>query len=125
MSALAKLNADRAANFIFRPSTPPTGRTRTGEFTANPSDWVVHGHRLHHVMNQMGHTFGNVRWLDGIEFAQKIAEKPKDGANQSALTRIDNSPCLAPQDPYHRGPTNESRACCLGLNKFINRITKK
>ena len=38
----------------------PTGSTRTVEFVANaPGDWVMHCHMLHHVMTQMGHTFGN------------------------------------------------------------------
>jgi manganese oxidase len=39
----------------------PTGSTRTVEFVANePGDWVMHCHMLHHVMTQMGHTFGNL-----------------------------------------------------------------
>jgi hypothetical protein len=39
----------------------PTGSTRTIEFIAGePGDWVMHCHMLHHVMNQMGHDFGNV-----------------------------------------------------------------
>lgn len=39
----------------------PTGSTRTVEFVANaPGDWVMHCHMLHHVMNQMGHQFGNM-----------------------------------------------------------------
>jgi len=43
----------------------PTGSTRTVEFIANePGDWVMHCHMLHHVMTQMGHTFGN---MIGIE----------------------------------------------------------
>ena len=38
----------------------PTGSTRTVELVANaPGDWVMHCHMLHHVMTQMGHTFGN------------------------------------------------------------------
>ncbi len=46
-----------------RPETTvlmPTGSTRTIEFTATEGDWVMHCHMLHHVMTQMGHTFGNV-----------------------------------------------------------------
>ncbi len=38
----------------------PTGSTRTIEFIATEGDWVMHCHMLHHVMTQMGHTFGNV-----------------------------------------------------------------
>lgn len=39
----------------------PAGSTRTVEFVANvPGDWVIHCHMLHHIMNQMGHTFGNM-----------------------------------------------------------------
>ena len=39
----------------------PTGSTRTIEFGANaPGDWVMHCHMLHHVMTQMGHSFGNL-----------------------------------------------------------------
>ena len=43
----------------------PTGSTRTVEFVANePGDWVMHCHMLHHVMNQMGHNFGNMIGID-------------------------------------------------------------
>ena len=39
----------------------PTGSTRTMEWHATePGDWVMHCHMLHHVMTQMGHTFGNL-----------------------------------------------------------------
>jgi len=50
----------------------PTGSTRTVEFTANPGDWVLHCHMLHHVMNQMGHTFGNVIGINTEDFNKKI-----------------------------------------------------
>jgi FtsP/CotA-like multicopper oxidase with cupredoxin domain len=37
------------------------GQTRTVEFTADAlGDWAMHCHMSHHVMNQMGHHFGNV-----------------------------------------------------------------
>jgi manganese oxidase len=37
------------------------GQTRTVDFIANaPGDWAFHCHMSHHVMNQMGHHFGNV-----------------------------------------------------------------
>lgn len=37
------------------------GTTRTIEFVANtPGDWPMHCHMTHHVMNQMGHQFGNM-----------------------------------------------------------------
>jgi len=43
----------------------PTGSTRTFELVADePGDWVMHCHMLHHVMNQMGHTFGNLIGVD-------------------------------------------------------------
>jgi manganese oxidase len=48
----------------------PTGSTRTVEFVANePGDWVMHCHMLHHVMTQMGHTFGNLIGIntDGLD----------------------------------------------------------
>jgi FtsP/CotA-like multicopper oxidase with cupredoxin domain len=39
----------------------PTGSTRTFEVgPVYPGDWAMHCHMLHHVMNQMGHKFGNV-----------------------------------------------------------------
>jgi FtsP/CotA-like multicopper oxidase with cupredoxin domain len=41
------------------------GQTRTVEFIANmPGDWAMHCHMSHHVMNQMGHQFGNVIGMD-------------------------------------------------------------
>ncbi|MDB6039624.1 MAG: multicopper oxidase protein [Verrucomicrobiales bacterium] len=37
------------------------GTTRTIEFVADaPGDWPMHCHMTHHVMNQMGHQFGNM-----------------------------------------------------------------
>ncbi len=43
----------------------PTGSTRTMEWHATePGDWVMHCHMLHHVMTQMGHTFGNLIGVD-------------------------------------------------------------
>src|SRR5207244_12155006 len=50
----------------------PTGSTRTIEFTAIEGDWVMHCHMLHHVMNQMGHTFGNVIGINTEGLSQKI-----------------------------------------------------
>ena len=50
----------------------PTGSTRTIEFTAIEGDWVMHCHMLHHVMNQMGHTFGNVIGINTEGLTQKI-----------------------------------------------------
>jgi manganese oxidase len=39
----------------------PVGTTRTFEVgPVYPGDWVLHCHMLHHIMNQMGHSFGNV-----------------------------------------------------------------
>lgn len=50
----------------------PAGSTRTIEFTANPGDWVLHCHMLHHMMTQMGHKFGNVIGIDTEGLNQKI-----------------------------------------------------
>ncbi len=51
----------------------PTGSTRTLEFVANePGDWVMHCHMLHHVMTQMGHTFGNLIGINTEGLNQKI-----------------------------------------------------
>lgn len=51
----------------------PTGSTRTIEFgPAVPGDWVIHCHMLHHVMNQMGHKFGNVIGMDESGLTKKI-----------------------------------------------------
>jgi FtsP/CotA-like multicopper oxidase with cupredoxin domain len=51
----------------------PTGSTRTIEFIADePGDWVLHCHMLHHVMTQMGHSFGNVIGIDTKGLDQRI-----------------------------------------------------
>ena len=50
----------------------PTGSTRTIEFIATEGDWVMHCHMLHHVMTQMGHTFGNVIGMDTEGVQQEI-----------------------------------------------------
>jgi hypothetical protein len=51
----------------------PTGSTRTVEFIADePGDWVLHCHMLHHVMTQMGHSFGNLIGVDTKGLNQKI-----------------------------------------------------
>ena len=50
----------------------PTGSTRTIEFIATEGDWVMHCHMLHHVMTQMGHTFGNVIGMDTEGVKQEI-----------------------------------------------------
>jgi hypothetical protein len=51
----------------------PTGSTRT--FEVGPvyaGDWVMHCHMLHHVMNQMGHEFGNVIGMNEDGLNKKI-----------------------------------------------------
>ncbi len=51
----------------------PTGSTRT--FEVGPvysGDWVMHCHMLHHVMNQMGHDFGNVIGMNDAGLNQKL-----------------------------------------------------
>jgi hypothetical protein len=51
----------------------PTGSTRTVEFVANETgDWVMHCHMLHHVMTQMGHTFGNLIGINTDGLNQKF-----------------------------------------------------
>jgi hypothetical protein len=51
----------------------PTGSTRTFEVgPVYPGDWAMHCHMLHHVMNQMGHDFGNLIGMDDEGLNQKI-----------------------------------------------------
>ncbi|HWB98738.1 MAG TPA: copper oxidase [Bryobacteraceae bacterium] len=51
----------------------PTGSTRTFELVADePGDWVMHCHMLHHVMTQMGHTFGNFIGVDTTGLNKKV-----------------------------------------------------
>ncbi len=51
----------------------PTGSTRTFEVgPVYPGDWVMHCHMLHHVMNQMGHKFGNVIGMDTSELSKRV-----------------------------------------------------
>jgi FtsP/CotA-like multicopper oxidase with cupredoxin domain len=49
------------------------GTTRTFEFVADePGDWAMHCHMTHHVMNQMGHTFGNFVGIETEGLNKKI-----------------------------------------------------
>jgi hypothetical protein len=51
----------------------PTGSTRT--FEVGPvyaGDWAMHCHMLHHVMNQMGHDFGNLIGMNDEGLNQRI-----------------------------------------------------
>ena len=49
------------------------GQTRTFDFVADePGDWPLHCHMTHHVMNQMGHEFGNVVGINTEGLNQKI-----------------------------------------------------
>lgn len=51
----------------------PTGSTRTIEFVADaPGDWAMHCHMLHHGMNQMGHTFGNLIGVNAKGLGKEI-----------------------------------------------------
>jgi FtsP/CotA-like multicopper oxidase with cupredoxin domain len=50
----------------------PTGSTRTLEVVPEAGDWVMHCHMLHHVMNQMGHRFGNVIGMNATGVDDKI-----------------------------------------------------
>ena len=63
------------------------GQTRTIEFIATPGDWAMHCHMSHHVMNQMGHQFGNVIGMDtkglGKEMNKLVPGYMAMGANGS------------------------------------------
>ena len=49
------------------------GQTRAVDFVAdNPGDWPLHCHMSHHVMNQMGHQFGNLIGVNTEGLSQKI-----------------------------------------------------
>ena len=49
------------------------GSTRTFDFIADePGDWALHCHMTHHVMNQMGHEFGNMIGVNTEGLNQKI-----------------------------------------------------
>jgi FtsP/CotA-like multicopper oxidase with cupredoxin domain len=51
------------------------GQTRTVEFTADaPGDWALHCHMSHHVMNQMGHQFGNVIGMNTDGLGREIGK---------------------------------------------------
>lgn len=51
----------------------PTGSTRTIEVgPVYAGDWAMHCHMLHHVMNQMGHDFGNLIGMDEAELDKRI-----------------------------------------------------
>lgn len=51
----------------------PVGSTRTFDFIADaPGDWALHCHMTHHVMNQMGHEFGNMIGVNTEGLNQKI-----------------------------------------------------
>lgn len=51
------------------------GQTRTAEFIADAlGDWAMHCHMSHHVMNQMGHHFGNVIGMDPAGLGREIGK---------------------------------------------------
>jgi FtsP/CotA-like multicopper oxidase with cupredoxin domain len=50
----------------------PTGSTRTIEVVPEAGDWVMHCHMLHHVMNQMGHKFGNLIGMESGDLGKRI-----------------------------------------------------
>ena len=51
------------------------GQTRTVEFVADaPGDWAMHCHMSHHVMNQMGHQFGNVIGMNIAGLGREIGK---------------------------------------------------
>ena len=53
----------------------PTGSSRTIEFIADaPGDWAFHCHMLHHLMNQMGHKFGNLIGMEAQNLSEKISK---------------------------------------------------
>jgi hypothetical protein len=49
------------------------GQTRDIEFVADaPGDWLMHCHMTHHVMNQMGHDFGNMVGVKAGKLDRKV-----------------------------------------------------
>ncbi len=51
------------------------GQTRTVEFIADAlGDWAMHCHMSHHVMNQMGHHFGNVIGMNTDGLGREIGK---------------------------------------------------
>lgn len=51
------------------------GQTRTVEFIADAlGDWALHCHMSHHVMNQMGHHFGNVIGMNTDGLGREIGK---------------------------------------------------
>lgn len=51
------------------------GQTRSVEFIADAlGDWALHCHMSHHVMNQMGHHFGNVIGMDPAGLGREIGK---------------------------------------------------
>jgi len=51
----------------------PVGATRDIELLAdNPGDWAMHCHMTHHIMNQMGHDFGNMVGADFRGFDRRM-----------------------------------------------------
>ena len=53
----------------------PPGTTRDIEFVAdNPGDWALHCHKVHHIMNQMGHNLPIMTGVDQSGVAEKLGE---------------------------------------------------
>jgi hypothetical protein len=53
----------------------PPGTTRDVEFVAdNPGDWALHCHKVHHTMNQMGHSLPIMTGVDQDGVDQKVNE---------------------------------------------------
>lgn len=51
----------------------PVGTTRTIEFVADaPGDWLMHCHMIHHMMNQMGHSFPNMLGVDARGLDEQV-----------------------------------------------------
>jgi hypothetical protein len=51
----------------------PVGSTRDIELiTDAPGDWALHCHMTHHVMNQMGHGFGNLIGVKGDKLDRRV-----------------------------------------------------
>jgi hypothetical protein len=52
----------------------PVGATRDVEFVADaPGDWVLHCHKSHHTMNQMGHGVTNMLGVEHGDVAGRVA----------------------------------------------------
>jgi len=85
------------------------GSTRTFDFVADePGDWALHCHMTHHVMNQMGHEFGNLIGIDTEGLNEKIRKlipgymvMGQDGMGEMGMKNPRNSiPMIGGEGPF-------------------------